>query len=447
MKFNPYDYQVFATDFIVNNSVSAVLLDMGLGKTVITLSAISELINKGQVKKCLVIAPLRVARNTWPLEIRKWDHLSHLTYSLVVGDLNERLIALKREAQIYIINTENVEWLINRSYTKFDYDMVVIDELSKFKSYSAKRFKSLLKVRKRINRIVGLSGTPCSNGLMDLWAEYRILDGGVRLGKYITHYREEYFLPDKRNQNIIFSYKLKPFADELIYKKISDITISMKAIDYLKMPKIIYNDLVIELDYIDRKVYDTLKKDMIVSFTDGDVDATNAAVLSNKLIQLSNGAIYDENHKIVYVHDKKLDALEEIIESASGKPILVVYWFKHDLKRIKSRFTCREILKDSDISDWNEGKISVGLIHPSSCSMGLNLQSGGSTLVWFSLCWSLELYEQTNARLYRQGQKETVVVHHIISKDTIDEDVIKALNKKATTQEALIEAVKARLEV
>ena len=445
MKFNPYDYQVFATDFIVNNPISSVLLDMGLGKTVITLSAISELINKGLVKKCLVIAPLRVARNTWPLEIRKWDHLTHLTYSLVVGDLNERLIALKREAQIYIINTENVEWLINRSYTKFDYDMVVVDELSKFKSYSAKRFKSLLKVRKRINRIVGLSGTPCSNGLMDLWAEYRLLDGGVRLGKYITHYRDEYFLPDKRNQNIIFSYKLKPFADELIYKKISDITISMKAIDYLKMPKIIYNDLMIELDYIDRKVYDTLKKDMIVSFTDGDVDATNAAVLSNKLIQLSNGAIYDENHKIVYVHDKKLDALEEIIES--GKPILVVYWFKHDLKRIKSRFTCREILNDSDISDWNEGKISVGLIHPSSCSMGLNLQSGGSTLVWFSLCWSLELYEQTNARLYRQGQKETVVVHHIISKDTIDEDVIKALNKKATTQDALIEAVKARLEV
>lgn len=447
MKFNPYDYQKFATDFIVNNSVSAVLLDMGLGKTVITLSAINELFAKGLVKKCLVIAPLRVARNTWPSEIKKWDYLTNLTYSLVVGDLEDRLEALKVDAQIYIINTENVEWLINRSYTKFDYDMVVIDELSKFKSYSAKRFKSLLKVRWKINRIVGLSGTPCSNGLMDLWAEYRILDGGVRLGKFITHYRDEYFLPDKRNQNVIFSYKLKPFADELIYNKISDITISMKAIDYLHMPDIVYNNLVIDLDETDRKVYDTLKKDMIVSLTDGDIDATNAAVLSNKLIQLSNGAIYDENHNIVYVHDKKLDALEEIIESANEKPILVVYWFKHDLKRIKQRFTCREILKDSDIYDWNKGKIQVGLIHPASCSMGLNLQSGGSIIVWFSLCWSLELYEQTNARLYRQGQKDTVVVHHIICKDTIDEDVIEALDKKANTQDALINAVKARLEV
>ena len=445
MKYKPYDYQKYATDFIINNSIAAVLLDMGLGKTVITLSAIKELLDKGLVKKVLVIAPLRVARNTWPDEIKKWDHLSDIKYSLVVGDVDDRLEALNQDAQIYIINTENTEWLINRSYVKLNFDMLVIDELSKFKSYSAKRFKSLLKVRHKFNRIVGLTGTPCSNGLMDLWAEYRLLDYGERLGKYITYYREAYFLPDKRNQNIVFSYKLRPFAEDEIYRKISDITISMKAIDYLKMPDIIYNEVVVDLDEMDKKVYDTFKKEMIVEIGEDEIDASNAAVLSNKLIQMSNGAIYDENKNIIYIHDKKLDALEEIIEAANGKPILVVYWFKHDSKRIKSRFNCREIVNDIDIRDWNNGDIQVGLIHPASCSMGLNLQTGGSVLVWFSLCWSLELYEQTNARLWRQGQKENVVVNHIICKNTIDEKVIKALENKEQTQDALISAVKAEV--
>lgn len=445
MKYNPYDYQKYAIDFIVDNKVCALLIDMGMGKSSVTLSAIDILIKNNKVKKVLVIAPIRVAKTTWPDEIRKWDHLRNLTFSVAVGTEKERKDALRRKADIYIINRENVEWLVNKSGFRFDFDMLVIDELSSFKSWSAKRFKSLLKVRPLVDRVVGLTGTPSSNGLMDLWAEYRILDLGQRLGRYITHYREEYFLPDKRNANVIFSWKLKPFAEDLIYERITDITISMKAIDYLKMPELIINEVKVDLDEQDKKVYKALKDDMLVDLKGAEIDAVNAAVLSNKLLQMSNGAIYDEDRNVVVVHDKKLDALEDLIEQANGKNVLVAYWFKHDLERIKSRFKCREILNDSDIRDWNNGLIQVGLIHPASAGHGLNLQTGGSILIWFGLTWSLELYEQTNARLWRQGQKQNVVIHHIITKNTIDEDVMDALKRKEHTQNALIEAVKAEV--
>lgn len=445
MKFNPYDYQKFAIDFIVKERIASVLLDCGLGKTVITLSAIKELKDKGLVNKVLVIVPLRVAKTTWPNEINKWDHLKGLSHSVAVGTEKERLKALDEDVDIHIINVENTEWLINKSRIYLNYDMLVIDELSKFKSYQAKRFKSLLRARGRFDRIVGLSGTPCSNGLLDLWAEYRLLDYGERLGRYITHYRDLYFIPDKRNQKVIFSYKLKPFAEETIYEKISDITISMKATDYLDMPELVINEVEVELDNDERKIYDTLKKDMIVEISDGEVDAINCAALSNKLLQMANGAVYDEDKNVIHIHDKKLDALEDLIEEANGKRVLVAYWFKHDKERIKSRFNVREILTPKDIDDWNNGLIDIGLIHPASCSMGLNLQDGGSTLIWFGLTWSLENYIQTNDRLYRQGQKNTVVIHHIITKDTIDEDVMNALRNKEVTQDALIEAVRAEV--
>ena len=445
MKFKGYDYQDYAINFIKSNLVAAVFLDMGLGKTIITLSAIKDLINENKVKKVLVIAPLRVAKNTWPSEIHKWDHLSNLSYSVVLGTEKERKDALKKKADIYIINRENVDWLINKSGFYFDFDMLVIDELSSFKSWSSKRYKSLLKVRPRVTRVVGLTGTPSSNGLMDLFAQFRILDLGTRLGKYITEYRNNYFLPDKRNANVIFSWKLKPFAEEIIYERISDITISMKAVDYLKMPELILNEVKVELDDGERKVYNQLKEDMIVSVEDAEIDAVNAATLSNKLLQMANGSIYDEDKNIIHIHDKKLDALEDLIEQANGKPILVAYWFKHDLEKIKRRFNAQQISTNFDIQNWNEGKIQIGLIQPQSVGMGINLQTGGSILIWYGLTWSLELYEQTNARLWRQGQKENVVVHHIVTKDTIDESVMSALQQKEKVQNALIDAVKAEV--
>ena len=445
MKFKGYDYQDYAINFIKNNLVAAVFLDMGLGKSIITLSAIKDLINENKVKRVLVIAPLRVAKNTWPSEIHKWDHLSNLSYSVVLGTEKERKDALKKKADIYIINRENVDWLINKSGFYFDFDMLVIDELSSFKSWSSKRYKSLLKVRPRVTRVVGLTGTPSSNGLMDLFAQFRILDLGTRLGKYITEYRNNYFLPDKRNANVIFSWKLKPFAEEIIYERISDITISMKAVDYLKMPELILNEVKVELDDGEKKVYNQLKEDMIVSVEDTEIDAVNAATLSNKLLQMANGSIYDEDKNVIHIHDKKLDALEDLIEQANGKPILVAYWFKHDLEKIKRRFNAQQISTNFDIQNWNEGKIQIGLIQPQSVGMGINLQTGGSILIWYGLTWSLELYEQTNARLWRQGQRENVVVHHIITKDTIDESVMSALQQKEKVQNALIDAVKAEV--
>ena len=448
MKYKPHEYQSYATEFILSHPISAVFLEMGLGKSVITLSAIFDLcLDSFLVCKVLVIAPLRVARDTWPAEINKWDHLKGLSYSVAVGTEKERIDALKKQSTLYIINRENLDWLVHKSGVTFDFDMVVIDELSSFKSYGAKRFKSLLKVRPSVKRIVGLTGTPSSNGLMDLWAEFRILDLGQRLGRYISHYRNTYFKPDKRNAQIIFSYKPLPGAEEEIYKQISDITISMKSTDYLKMPEYVSNEVFVTLSDKEWKVYSDFKEDMVANLGDEDIDAVNAAVLSGKLLQMANGAVYDSENKAHVIHDKKLDALEDLIEGANGKPVLVAYWYKHDLERIKERFPVRQIQSSKDIEDWNDGKIPIAVIHPASAGHGLNLQSGGSTLIWFGLTWSLELYQQTNARLYRQGQKDTVIVHHIITKNTIDEDVLLALTKKEKTQDALIDAVKANLEV
>ncbi|MBQ2726344.1 MAG: DEAD/DEAH box helicase, partial [Clostridia bacterium] len=356
--------------------------------------------------------------------------------------------ALMQKTSVYIINRENIQWLIEESGLSFDYDMVVIDELSSFKSYQAKRFRSLLKVRPSVKRIVGLTGTPSSNGLMDLWAEFRILDLGKRLGRFITHYRNTYFIPDKRNGQVVFSYTPREGAEEEIYAAISDITISMKAVDHLKMPECVMNEVRVTLSEKERKTYDTMKADLVVSFGDAEIDAGNAAALANKLSQMANGAVYGEDKRVFPIHDRKLDALEDLIEAANGKPVLVAYWFKHDLERIQKRFKVREIKTSRDIADWNSGKIPVAVIHPASAGHGLNLQSGGSTLIWFGLTWSLELYQQTNARLWRQGQKsETVVIHHIIAENTIDERIMNALRMKDKTQSALIDAVKANLEV
>lgn len=448
MKYLPHEYQAFATNFILEHPIAAVLLDMGLGKSVITLTAIEELMHdRFEINKVLVIAPLRVATNTWPSEIKKWDHLHDITYSVAVGTEMQRKEALAEKADIYIINRENVQWLIEKSGIPFDFDMVVIDELSSFKSGQAKRFKSLVKVRPRIKRIVGLTGTPSSNGLMDLWAEFRLLDMGELLGRYIGQYRRAYFVPDKRNGEIIYSYKPLPGAEEAIYKQISDITISMKSADFLKMPKCVVNEVPVWMEPQQKDLYNQLKQEMVLSLKESEINVANAAALSGKLLQMANGAVYDGMGKPFLIHNEKLNALEDLIEGANGKPVLIAYWYKHDLDRIKARFSVREIKTSQDIADWNAGRIPLAVIHPASAGHGLNLQAGGSTLIWFGLTWSLELYQQTNARLWRQGQTETVVIHHIITKDTIDEDVMAALRKKERTQASLINAVKARLEV
>lgn len=451
MKYKPHEYQRYAIDFITGNDVSAIFLDCGLGKTSITLTAINDLMfDLFVVSKVLIVAPLRVAKSVWNTEIEKWEHLKGIRYSIVVGTAEERKSALNRNADIYIINRENVGWLIEDSGYKFDFDMLVIDELSSFKSHQAKRFKSLLKVRPKVKRIVGLTGTPSSNGLMDLWAEFRLLDMGERLGRYITNYRDIYFKPDKRNGAIVYSYKPLPGAEDEIYKQISDITISMKATDFLEMPDCIINEIEVNLSEKEKSVYEKLRSEMIVNLEDTEIDAINAASLSNKLLQMANGAIYNDEKQSFKIHDRKLDALEDLIEESNGKPVLVAYWFKHDLERIKERFQKLHIPfammnNTENIEHWNRGEISVALIHPASAGHGLNIQAGGSTLIWYGLTWSLELYQQTNARLYRQGQKDTVVLHHIIAKGTIDEDVMKALKHKDAGQTALMNAVRARI--
>ena len=447
MNFSPHDYQAYAINYIKTHPIAAVLLDMGLGKTVISLTAIADLLfDSFEAHRVLVIAPLRVARDTWPAEIEKWEHLQHLTYSVVVGTPKERRAALMAGADITIINRENLQWLIEDSGFPFDYDMVVIDELSSFKNHQSKRFQALMKVRPKVKRIIGLTGTPSSNGLMDLWAEFKLLDMGQRLGRFISQYRNNYFLPDKRNGQIIYSYKPMPYAEDAIYRKISDVTISMKSTDHLKMPELISSKYEVRLSEEERNRYEELKSQLVLQLPEGEVTAANAASLTGKLVQLANGAIYSDDGDTVEFHNRKLDALEDIIEAANGKPLLVAYWFKHDLERIKQRFDVREIKSSKDINDWNSGKIPVAVIHPASAGHGLNLQAGGSTLIWFGLTWSLELYQQTNARLWRQGQTAgTVVIQHIITKGTIDERILKALSRKELTQNSLIDAVKANL--
>ena len=403
--------------------------------------------------RVLVIAPLRVARDTWPSELQKWDHLSLLTYAVAVGTETERKAALLQQTDICIINRENVQWLIEDSGVPFDFDTVVVDELSSFKSYQAKRFRALMKVRPKVKRIVGLTGTPSANGLMDLWAEFRLLDMGQRLGRFIGQYRTNYFMPDKRNGQIIYSYKPLPGAEAEIYHRISDITISMKSTDHLKMPELVSAEYEVHLSDEEQQRYDDLKEDLVLQLPGGDITAANAASLSGKLCQMANGAIYSDTGDVVHIHDRKLDALEDLIEAANDKPVLVAYWFKHDLARISERlhklhipFSC---LDTSDsIQRWNNGELPVALVHPASAGHGLNLQSGGSTIIWFGLTWSLELYQQTNARLWRQGQTaDTVVIQHILTKGTIDGRILKALSQKDSTQAALINAVKADLKI
>lgn len=449
MNYQPHEYQQYATDFILTHPVAAVLLEMGLGKSVITLTAIRDLcLDSFEVHRVLVIAPLRVARDTWPAEIQKWDHLKDLTYSVAVGTPQERLAALLKPVFLHIINRENVQWLIEESGLQWHYDMVVIDELSSFKSHQAKRFRSLLKMRPQVRRFVGLTGTPAGNGLMDLWAEFRLLDMGKRLGRYITHFRDDFFTPDRRNGMQVFSYKPKPGAEEEIYRRIGDITISMKSTDYLQMPECVMNTVPVTLSEDEYNDYEAMTKKLVLELHGVEIDAANAAALSGKLCQLANGAIYTEDKQILHFHDRKLDALEDLIEGANGKPVLVAYRFQHDLARIRKRFKVRELKSSKDITEWNAGKIPVAVIHPASAGHGLNLQAGGSTMVWFGLTWSLELYQQTNARLWRQGQQsDTVVIHHIVTRGTIDEAIMKALSEKDKSQAALIDAVKAQLEV
>ena len=451
MKFNPHKYQQYAIDFIIKNPIAAILLDMSMGKTAICLMAIQHLMYESfEVNKVLVICPLRVTL-TWRDEIAKWSQLNGLTYSIVKGTAAQRKKALQADADIYIINRENVPWLINTSGVPFDFDMVVVDELSSFKNHQTARHKALMKVRPYIKRIVGLTGTPVSGGLMDLFAEFKLLDMGERLGRFIGQYRLNYFKPDRVNGPIVYSYKLLPGAEEKIYDKISDITISMKAVDYLDMPELITTEYPVYLDEDEMEKYEELKKDLILSTPEHEVTAANAASLSNKLSQMANGAVYTDDRDIITFHSKKLDALEDIIESANGKPLLVAYWFKHDYTRIVERLEkigvkYMKIDTDESIRKWNNKEIPVALIHPASAAHGLNLQQGGNTMVWLGLSWSHELYAQACCRLYRQGQSEgTVSIIHLVTKGTIDEKIMKALSQKENTQSALIDAVKAEI--
>lgn len=452
MKFVPHDYQTYAIKHILTHEQAALLLDMGLGKTVITLTALEYLMyQEFEIRKPLIIAPLRVARDTWPAEIQKWDHLEGMTWSVITGTAQERLAALRKKADIYIINRENVQWLVEQSGMPFDYDMLVIDELSSFKSWQAKRFKALMKVRPFVKRVVGLTGTPSSNGLMDLFAEFRLLDKGERLGRFIGQYRNAFFTPGRMNGPIVYSYRPLPGAEEEIYRRIGDITISMKACGHLKMPELITTNYEVSMSPAEKEVYEEMKQDLILSLPDGEVTAANAAVLTGKLLQLASGAIYTDDGSTVRIHDRKLDALEDIIEGMNGRPLLVGYWFKHDYDRIAQRLTVTGIPferldSEASLKRWNAGKILVGLAHPASTGHGLNLQEGGNTICWFSPTWSLELYQQMNARLFRQGQKaETVVITHIVTKGTVDARVLKALAEKDRIQEALIDAVKAEV--
>lgn len=446
MKYTPHHYQAYAAEKIIEEPAFGLFLDCGMGKTVVTLTAVLDLLHDYfDVVRVLVIAPLRVAEDTWSKECEKWQHLKHLRISKILGSEQQRSKAVNTPADIYIINRENVEWLVTFHGKNWPYDMVILDELSSFKSVSAKRFRALKRVRPLIKRVVGLTGTPAPNGLLDLWPQLYLLDRGERLGKTLTGYREQYFVPDKRNQNVVFSYKTKKGSEDSIYEKISDICISMKACDYLIMPERIDNVVEVQLPEKEAALYKRMEKDMLLPFESGDIDAVNAAALSNKLLQMANGAVYDENSAVKIIHNKKLEALEDLIEAANGKPVLIFYSFLHDKDRISERLSVTELKTSEDISKWNAGKIPIAIAHPASAGHGLNLQAGGSTLIWFGLTWSLELYQQANARLWRQGQKETVIIHHLVAAGTIDEQVMAALNQKEIGQASLMNAIKARI--
>ena len=453
-----HEYQNYCVDFLKTHAEAMLILEMGLGKSAISLTAIADLMfDSFDVGKTLVIAPLRVAKTVWPEERETWAQASFLQMSVMVGSVKQREAALAAPADIYIINRENVKWLVDyleKRRIPWPFDMVVIDELSSFKNHLSQRWKALKKVRPKIHRIVGLTGTPAGNGLMDLWAETCLIDNGQRLGRFIGRYREAYFKAAGMNPytGVVFNYVPLPGAEEAIYSRISDISVSMKALDYLDMPEQVTVRHYVDMDAAERTAYDNMRDDLLVKLGDDTIDAANAAVLSGKLLQMANGAIYNDAHEMKKLHDKKLEALADLIEQANGQNVLVAYWFQHDHERIREYLTDlgyapRDMKSDADIADWNAGRIQIGLISPASAGHGLNIQKGGHILIWFSLVWSLEMYQQTNARLWRQGQKEVVTIHHILTRDTVDEDVLKALEKKDTTQQNLIAAVKARLTI
>lgn len=449
MKFKPHDYQAHTTQFIIDHPESAIFLGMGMGKTISTLTAVNDLIrNRFETQKVLVIAPIRVARDTWPTEIDKWDHLAGLTVSPIIGTAKQREAAANRRADIYTIGRENIPWLVKHHGSRWPYDMVIIDELSSFKNPQAKRFKALKKVRPKIQRIVGLTGTPAPNSLLDIWAPFRLIDNGQRLGRYITHYRDQYFTPGRRNGTVVYNWNLRPGADQAIYDNIADITVSMRTTDYLQLPEATHQHITVQLPPKARKHIDTLKRDLVLDLDDDTIDAANAATLSLKLQQLSGGAIYNETgDNYITIHDEKIQALAELVDQAQGNTMLVCYWFKHERDRILDAIPGARVLDtQQDFHDWNNGDIPVALIHPASAGHGLNLQAGGHIMVWYTTPWSLELYEQANARLHRQGQTEPVSIIHIDTAGSIDQTVHQALTRKDTTQQALITAVKAQLE-
>ena len=451
-----HGYQQYCVTFLEEHPEALLILEMGLGKTAITLTAILDLMfDRFDVGKVLVIAPLRVAKNVWPEERETWDHTTFLRMSVVVGSAKQREEALRAPADVYVINRENVKWLVDhleKHHIPWPFDMVVIDELSSFKNHQSQRWKALRKVRPCIRFMVGLTGTPASNGLMDLWAEVFLIDNGQRLGRFIGRYRDAYFKAAGMNPytGVVFNYVPLAGAEEQIYGKISDISVSMKALDYLDMPDYLPVTHFVDMEPAERKLYDEMRSQLLVKVDGDTIDAANAAVLSGKLLQMANGALYNEDGEVHHIHDQKLLMLEDLIEQANGQNVLVAYWYQHDHQRItdhlrQAGYQPRDIKSDADIADWNAGRIQVGLISPASAGHGLNIQRGGHILIWFSMIWSLEMYQQTNARLWRQGQKEIVTVHHIVCRDTVDEDVLKALEHKDTTQQNLITAVKARL--
>lgn len=450
-----HEYQNFCVDFLKSHPEAMLILEMGLGKSAISLTAIADLMfDSFDVGKTLVIAPLRVARTVWPTERENWEQANFLRMSVMVGGAKEREAALKVPADVYVINRENVKWLVDRLGNNWPFDMVVIDELSSFKNHQSQRWKALKKARPKIRRIVGLTGTPAGNGLMDLWAETYLIDSGKRLGRFIGRYREAYFRAQGMNPytGVVFNYTPLAGAEEAIYSRISDISVSMKALDYLDMPERVTVNHFVDMDAKERAAYDDMRDQLIVKLDGDTIDAANAAVLSGKLMQMANGAIYNDQREMKKLHDRKLEMLADLIEQANGQNVLVAYWFQHDYERIMEYlkgqgYQPRDLKSDADIADWNAGKIQVGLISPASAGHGLNIQKGGHILIWFSLVWSLEMYQQTNARLWRQGQKEVVTIHHILTRETVDEDVLKALEKKDTTQQNLIAAVKARLTI
>ena len=440
MRFRPHDYQTYCIKRMINEDHLGLFLNMGLGKTVITLTALNELIfYQNKVRHALIIAPKRVAETTWSDEASKWDHLKHLSPVKILGSKKERLKAARTESEIYVINRENVSWLAKEFKNNWKWDCVVIDELSSFKNHQSKRFKSLKAMLPKINRVYGLTGTPAANGLIDLWAQLYLLDKGERLEPTIGKYRYKYFKPDKRNAHVIFTYKLLPGSEELIRQKISDICISLKSSDYVKMPKLIKTNTTVELDKETKKHYTDMQKDMLVSLPDGDISAVNAAAVTTKLLQIASGAVYDSEGAVHKVHTEKLEALKEIIEAANGEPVLVFYNYKHERDLVLENIEGSVELKGKDtLNKWNNRQIPVLVAHPASCGYGLNMQQGGRYIVWYSPTWNLEQYEQANARLFRQGQKRQVVINHLLANNTMDFKVLNALKSKDKTQTALL---------